>query len=204
MSHGLGSMQRLLLQTVTTMLAEPTMGLFRQPRAACDHQQAPWYLTGPDAYTGTCLCRVVRRDELLGRVLYVRRQAGETVTEAVHQASAGRRRLRLVRAGHLCQGWSALPYSHVRCGLWAPGLPPAPPPPLRPHGGCPALPEYIQILREGCECLRVMTFSGPAEKLVTLRVKAGPAPLSTNLASPPNWTLLLYRVVGQSRGRVSA
>ena len=59
MSHGLGSMQRLLLQTVTTMLAEPTMGLFRQPRAACDHQQAPWYLTGPDAYTGTCLCRVV-------------------------------------------------------------------------------------------------------------------------------------------------
>ena len=32
MSHGLGSMQRLLLQTVTTMLAEPTMGLFRQPR----------------------------------------------------------------------------------------------------------------------------------------------------------------------------
>ena len=89
MSHGLGSMQRLLLQTVTTMLAEPTMGLFRQPRAACDHQQAPWYLTGPDAYTGTCLCRVVRRDELLGRVLYVRRQAGETVTEAVHQASAG-------------------------------------------------------------------------------------------------------------------
>ena len=102
----------------------------------------------PAAYTGTCLCRVVRRDELLGRVLYVRRQAGETVIEAVHQASAGRALLRLVRAGHLCQVWSALPYTHVRCpdcGRQGYHL-------LHPRHcartEAVTLPEYIQVLRE--------------------------------------------------------
>ena len=39
MSHGPGIMQRFILQTVTTMLEEPTMGVFRRPRAACCHQQ---------------------------------------------------------------------------------------------------------------------------------------------------------------------
>ena len=133
------------------------MGLFRQPRAACDHQQAPWYLTGPDAYTGTCLCRVVRRDELLGRVLYVRRQAGGDGDRGGPSGQRGP--LTPPRAR-----WASVPglecapvYARALPGLWAPGLPPAPPPPLRPHGGCHPAGVYPGTER-GCEYLSVMTF----------------------------------------------
>ena len=107
MSHGLGAMQQLLIETMHGLLAEQ--------RARDLDEDCDIYIERPGAEVGYFERNVVLVHDLYRHAFRRCRKAGDAGDYSTHQASAGRALRRLVAQGILLRVWPSTVYTYEPC-----------------------------------------------------------------------------------------